>query len=160
MPSRDGSAAAAFASSRSSAYDGGSNAASRPQRGQRMERTATVPEPGRRWSKARIRGDGEGAAVTEDAPILSLLRPAGRFRALFPGPAPGGRRAPAGTSGSMERLTRARLDEILEKSRGLRVAVVGDVMLDVYLVGAVSRISPEAPVPVVHVTEERFALGG
>lgn len=60
----------------------------------------------------------------------------------------------------MERLTRARLDEILEKSRGLRVAVVGDVMLDVYLVGAVSRISPEAPVPVVHVTEEWFALGG
>ena len=60
----------------------------------------------------------------------------------------------------MERLTRARLDEILERSRGLRVSVVGDVMLDVYLVGAVSRISPEAPVPVVHVSEERFALGG
>ena len=60
----------------------------------------------------------------------------------------------------MERIARARLDEILERSRGLRVAVVGDVMLDVYLVGAVSRISPEAPVPVVHVTEERFALGG
>ena len=60
----------------------------------------------------------------------------------------------------MERLTRARLDEILERGRGLRVAVVGDVMLDVYLVGAVSRISPEAPVPVVHVTEERTALGG
>lgn len=60
----------------------------------------------------------------------------------------------------MERLTRARLDEILDRSRGLRVAVVGDVMLDVYLVGSVSRISPEAPVPVVHVTEERFALGG
>jgi D-beta-D-heptose 7-phosphate kinase/D-beta-D-heptose 1-phosphate adenosyltransferase len=38
--------------------------------------------------------------------------------------------------------------------------VVGDLMLDVYLVGAVSRISPEAPVPVVHVTEERTALGG
>jgi D-beta-D-heptose 7-phosphate kinase/D-beta-D-heptose 1-phosphate adenosyltransferase len=33
-------------------------------------------------------------------------------------------------------------------------------MLDVYLVGSVSRISPEAPVPVVHVTEERYALGG
>jgi D-beta-D-heptose 7-phosphate kinase/D-beta-D-heptose 1-phosphate adenosyltransferase len=60
----------------------------------------------------------------------------------------------------MERLTRARLDEILERGRGLRVAVVGDLMLDVYLVGAVSRISPEAPVPVVHVTEERTALGG
>ena len=60
----------------------------------------------------------------------------------------------------MEGLTRARLDEILERARGLRVAVAGDVMLDVYLVGSVSRISPEAPVPVVHVTEERFALGG
>jgi D-beta-D-heptose 7-phosphate kinase/D-beta-D-heptose 1-phosphate adenosyltransferase len=60
----------------------------------------------------------------------------------------------------MERLTRARLDEILERCRGLRVAVVGDLMLDVYLVGAVSRISPEAPVPVVQVTEERLALGG
>ncbi|HEU4453566.1 MAG TPA: PfkB family carbohydrate kinase [Longimicrobium sp.] len=60
----------------------------------------------------------------------------------------------------MERLTRARLEEILERSRSLRVAVVGDVMLDVYLVGSVSRISPEAPVPVVHVAEERFALGG
>ena len=60
----------------------------------------------------------------------------------------------------MERLTRARLEEILERGRGLRVAVVGDLMLDVYLVGAVSRISPEAPVPVVHVTEERTALGG
>jgi D-beta-D-heptose 7-phosphate kinase/D-beta-D-heptose 1-phosphate adenosyltransferase len=60
----------------------------------------------------------------------------------------------------MERLTRARLEEILERGRGLRVAVVGDLMLDVYLVGAVSRISPEAPVPVVHVTEEWTALGG
>jgi D-beta-D-heptose 7-phosphate kinase/D-beta-D-heptose 1-phosphate adenosyltransferase len=60
----------------------------------------------------------------------------------------------------MDRLSRARLDEILERSRGLRVAVVGDVMLDVYLVGSVSRISPEAPVPVVHVSEERYALGG
>jgi D-beta-D-heptose 7-phosphate kinase/D-beta-D-heptose 1-phosphate adenosyltransferase len=60
----------------------------------------------------------------------------------------------------MDGLSRARLDEILERSRGLRVAVVGDVMLDVYLVGSVSRISPEAPVPVVHVTEERYALGG
>ena len=60
----------------------------------------------------------------------------------------------------MQRLTRARLDEILERCGTLRVAVVGDVMLDVYLVGAVSRISPEAPVPVVHVAEETVALGG
>ncbi|HET7464253.1 MAG TPA: PfkB family carbohydrate kinase [Longimicrobium sp.] len=60
----------------------------------------------------------------------------------------------------MDGLSRARLNEILERSRELRVAVVGDVMLDVYLVGNVERISPEAPVPVVHVTEERYALGG
>jgi rfaE bifunctional protein kinase chain/domain len=57
-------------------------------------------------------------------------------------------------------LSRERLDEILERARTVRVAVVGDLMLDVYLVGSVSRISPEAPVPVVHVTEERYALGG
>ncbi|HEX8431140.1 MAG TPA: PfkB family carbohydrate kinase [Longimicrobium sp.] len=60
----------------------------------------------------------------------------------------------------MDRLTRARLDELLERAAGLRVAVVGDLMLDVYLIGSVSRISPEAPVPVVHVGEERIALGG
>lgn len=57
-------------------------------------------------------------------------------------------------------LTPERLDEILGRARDLRIAVVGDLMLDVYLVGAVSRISPEAPVPVVHVSEERHALGG
>jgi D-glycero-beta-D-manno-heptose-7-phosphate kinase len=53
-----------------------------------------------------------------------------------------------------------RLDEILRRARSLRVAVIGDLMLDAYLTGSVTRISPEAPVPVVHVVEERFALGG
>jgi D-beta-D-heptose 7-phosphate kinase/D-beta-D-heptose 1-phosphate adenosyltransferase len=43
---------------------------------------------------------------------------------------------------------------------GKRVLVVGDVMLDRYLWGEVSRISPEAPVPVVEVTEETYRLGG
>ena len=38
--------------------------------------------------------------------------------------------------------------------------VVGDIMLDVYLRGSASRISPEAPVPVVRVVAEDFALGG
>lgn len=42
----------------------------------------------------------------------------------------------------------------------MRVLVVGDVMLDVYLRGSASRISPEAPVPVVHVAEQWRALGG
>jgi len=41
-----------------------------------------------------------------------------------------------------------------------RVAVIGDVMLDCYMSGSVSRISPEAPVPVMRVTEERAVPGG
>ena len=49
---------------------------------------------------------------------------------------------------------------LLERARGLRVLVIGDAMLDRYIEGAVRRISPEAPVPVVHVTSERSALGG
>lgn len=60
----------------------------------------------------------------------------------------------------MHRLTETRLEEILDRARSVRVLVVGDLMLDVYLIGDVVRISPEAPVPVVHVREERFALGG
>ena len=42
----------------------------------------------------------------------------------------------------------------------MRVVVVGDAMLDVYLRGDVERISPVAPVPVVRVRERRDALGG
>jgi D-beta-D-heptose 7-phosphate kinase/D-beta-D-heptose 1-phosphate adenosyltransferase len=41
-----------------------------------------------------------------------------------------------------------------------RVLVVGDLMLDRYLWGEVERISPEAPVPVVHVTRQTERLGG
>lgn len=40
------------------------------------------------------------------------------------------------------------------------VAVIGDVMLDKYIFGKVSRISPEAPVPVVEVNDESYRLGG
>lgn len=43
---------------------------------------------------------------------------------------------------------------------GLRIVVVGDVMIDRYLSGQVDRISPEAPVPVVHLQEEENRLGG
>ncbi|HEX6941171.1 MAG TPA: PfkB family carbohydrate kinase [Longimicrobiales bacterium] len=60
----------------------------------------------------------------------------------------------------MNRLTPERLDTLLEAIRGVRVVVVGDLMLDVYLRGTASRISPEAPVPVVRVAEEWVALGG
>ncbi len=57
-------------------------------------------------------------------------------------------------------LSRDRLATLLHAAAGRRVAVVGDIMLDVYLRGDVDRISPEAPVPVVRVRERKFALGG
>lgn len=41
-----------------------------------------------------------------------------------------------------------------------RVLVIGDVMLDKYCYGEVNRISPEAPVPVVHMKSEKETLGG
>ena len=40
------------------------------------------------------------------------------------------------------------------------VLVIGDLILDHYIWGRVSRISPEAPVPVVHVDSESLRLGG
>jgi rfaE bifunctional protein kinase chain/domain len=42
----------------------------------------------------------------------------------------------------------------------VNILVIGDIMLDKYIVGNVERISPEAPVPVVHVTEKYSTLGG
>ena len=47
-----------------------------------------------------------------------------------------------------------------EQMARARVLVVGDAMLDRYWFGAVDRISPEAPVPVVRVTREEERLGG
>ncbi len=49
---------------------------------------------------------------------------------------------------------------VVEKLRGKRVLVVGDVMLDEYLRGDVARISPEAPVPVLEVKSQELRLGG
>lgn len=50
--------------------------------------------------------------------------------------------------------------QITDHFPSLRILVVGDVMLDHYVWGAVTRISPEAPVPVVHVERETYAPGG
>ncbi|MFO7893638.1 MAG: bifunctional ADP-heptose synthase [Longimicrobiales bacterium] len=60
----------------------------------------------------------------------------------------------------MDRVDAARARELLDRMAGSRILVVGDLMLDVYLRGGASRISPEAPVPVVHVKDEWHALGG
>lgn len=53
-----------------------------------------------------------------------------------------------------------KVGEILSGIAGKKILVVGDVMLDRYITGSVSRISPEAPVPVVHVSKEESRPGG
>lgn len=50
--------------------------------------------------------------------------------------------------------------EILTACSGLKILIVGDVILDHYIWGDVQRISPEAPVPVVHATRETHTAGG
>lgn len=57
-------------------------------------------------------------------------------------------------------MKKERLLEIISNFRKVKVAVIGDLMIDDYIIGNVERISPEAPVPVVSVKEERFVLGG
>ena len=52
------------------------------------------------------------------------------------------------------------LRAVVERLAGCRVLVVGDAMLDEYLRGDVTRISPEAPVPVLEVRAHEWALGG
>ena len=60
----------------------------------------------------------------------------------------------------MSQLTKTRAAEILEMLRDRNVVVLGDVMLDEFVWGDVTRISPEAPVPVVDVRRESVHLGG
>ena len=55
---------------------------------------------------------------------------------------------------------RKRLNRFIDIFPKTRILVVGDIVLDHYIWGKVSRISPEAPVPVVHVTRESLLLGG
>jgi D-glycero-beta-D-manno-heptose-7-phosphate kinase len=53
-----------------------------------------------------------------------------------------------------------RAADLIAGFSGLHVLVVGDVMLDRFIVGRVTRISPEAPVPVVRFESEHLRLGG
>lgn len=57
-------------------------------------------------------------------------------------------------------LDRRRLERVLDSFAGLRLLVIGDVVLDEYVRGDVDRVSPEAPVPVLHVRGEARVLGG
>jgi D-glycero-beta-D-manno-heptose-7-phosphate kinase len=57
-------------------------------------------------------------------------------------------------------LSRTRAEEIIKRARDRRVVVLGDVMLDEFIWGDVTRISPEAPVPVVNIKRQSTHLGG
>jgi len=53
-----------------------------------------------------------------------------------------------------------RAERVLQKFSGQKILVIGDLIVDRYVSGSVSRISPEAPVPVVRVTSEDCRPGG
>jgi rfaE bifunctional protein kinase chain/domain len=57
-------------------------------------------------------------------------------------------------------ISSRRAFEIIEHFSQARVIVIGDIMADHFIWGKVSRISPEAPVPVVDVKKDNFTLGG
>ncbi|HEX5002457.1 MAG TPA: bifunctional ADP-heptose synthase [Bacteroidia bacterium] len=55
---------------------------------------------------------------------------------------------------------REQIREVINRFEGTKVLIIGDVMVDSYLWGKVDRISPEAPVPVVHILKEENRPGG
>jgi len=52
------------------------------------------------------------------------------------------------------------IQQILSNFTQLNVLIIGDIMVDHYINGVVSRISPEAPVPIIDVNHEYYRLGG
>ncbi len=60
----------------------------------------------------------------------------------------------------METIKAERFNQIFSQWGKHKILILGDVMLDEYLWGNVSRISPEAPVPVVEILDESIKLGG
>jgi D-glycero-beta-D-manno-heptose-7-phosphate kinase len=52
------------------------------------------------------------------------------------------------------------VNQIFEKFRQMRAIVIGDAMVDIYLWGKVERVSPEAPIPIVSITNRESRLGG
>lgn len=52
------------------------------------------------------------------------------------------------------------IEDILERASKLKIAVIGDLIIDQYIFGDVTRLSPEAPVPVLNRTETKTCMGG
>ena len=51
-------------------------------------------------------------------------------------------------------------DQLLDEFKDKSILVIGDVMLDAYILGNVTRVSPEAPVPVVSLNKKENRIGG
>ena len=60
----------------------------------------------------------------------------------------------------MRMFTKEKLNTIFNSFSGLKVLIIGDVMIDSYIWGNVKRLSPEAPVPIVNVVKRENRLGG
>ena len=61
---------------------------------------------------------------------------------------------------NMEQLSQTKLESFANAFSKARIAVIGDLMLDRYLFGTVSRFSPEAPVPILDIHRDEWRLGG
>ncbi|HJO91778.1 MAG TPA: D-glycero-beta-D-manno-heptose-7-phosphate kinase [Victivallales bacterium] len=57
-------------------------------------------------------------------------------------------------------MNKEKLLKVFKNIKNKKVAIIGDLMLDAYIWGKVTRISPEAPVPIVHVNKKTYCLGG
>jgi rfaE bifunctional protein kinase chain/domain len=58
------------------------------------------------------------------------------------------------------KITKEKIEEVFEGFSNINILIIGDVMLDDYIIGNVTRISPEAPVPVVNIKTRYACLGG
>jgi D-glycero-beta-D-manno-heptose-7-phosphate kinase len=57
-------------------------------------------------------------------------------------------------------VERSKIDDIFKRFESLKVLIIGDAMVDAYMWGKIERISPEAPIPIVTVTNRENRLGG
>src|SRR6476620_12266769 len=57
-------------------------------------------------------------------------------------------------------MSKVNFEELFARFRGMKIGVLGDVMLDTYWWGHVERISPEAPVPIVALDRKEYRIGG
>jgi D-glycero-beta-D-manno-heptose-7-phosphate kinase len=59
-----------------------------------------------------------------------------------------------------DKVSGSEIREMFDRFRGLKIMIIGDVMIDAYMWGKVERISPEAPIPIVSVSKRESRPGG